>query len=354
MNTNNCFKNLLGILFLIAVCGCSERKSTDNETNLWPEIEPFETGYLKVSDIHELYYELCGNPEGIPVFVIHGGPGAGCSPKMRQFFNPEKYLIVLHDQRGCGKSKPNAELRDNNTQELIKDIELLRVKLNLKKIILFGGSWGSALSLAFVESYPENVKAMVLRGIYLATNEEDDLYYKMLTNYFPEMAHKLIESLPDSMSELNNSNLYTLFQAEDENERNKHIKLFEKLGYKALGLHVKDSVIEDYVNSEENFQEIYTMNLIAFHYFTNNCFLEEGQLLRDVGMIPDIPVVIVHGRYDMVCPPSFAFKLHKSIPGSKLRIVEEAGHSLFEKPIEAELVIAMKELETLLNYNSVE
>ena len=167
----------------------------------------------------------------------------------------------------------------------------------------------------------------------------------MLTNYFPEMAQELIESLPDSMKDLNNSNLYKLFQAEDESERNTYIKLFEKLGFKALGLHVKDSVIEEYVNSEENFQEIYTMNLIAFHYFTNNCYLEEGQLLRDVGKIPDIPVVIVHGRYDMVCFPETAYKLNKSIPGSTLKIVEESGHSLFEKPIEKELVKVMKELE---------
>ena len=345
MKTHSCLKNLLGILVLIVVSGCSERKSPDNEIHLWPEIEPFQTGFLKVSDIHEIYYELSGNPEGIPVFVIHGGPGAGCSPKMRQFFNPEKYLIVLHDQRGCGKSKPNAELRENNTQELLSDIEQLRVKLDLDKIILFGGSWGSALSVAYAESYPENIKAMVLRGIYLATNEEDDLYYKMLTNYFPEMAQELIESLPDSMKDLNNSNLYKLFQAEDESERNTYIKLFEKLGFKALGLHVKDSVIEEYVNSGENFQEIYTMNLIAFHYFTNNCYLEEGQLLRDVGKIPDIPVVIVHGRYDMVCFPATAYKLNKSIPGSTLKIVEESGHSLFEKPIEKELVKVMKELE---------
>ncbi|MBN1415676.1 MAG: prolyl aminopeptidase [Bacteroidales bacterium] len=349
MKTDKYLKFVLGISILFAWFGCSEMKNHNNEIHLWPEIEPFQTGYLKVSDIHEIYYELCGNPDGIPVFVIHGGPGAGCSPKMRQYFNPEKYLIVLHDQRGCGKSKPNAELRENNTQQLVSDIEQLRVKLNLDKIILFGGSWGSALSLAYAESYPENIKAMVLRGIYLATNEEDDLYYKMLTNYFPELAQQLIESLPDSMNELNNSNLYKLFRAEDENERNKYIKLFEKLGFKALGLHVKDSVIEEYVNSEENFQEIYTMNLIAFHYFTNNCYLEEGQLLRDVGKIPDIPVDIVHGRYDMVCFPATAYKLHKSIPGSTLKIVEEAGHSLFEKPIEEELVKAMKELEAISN-----
>ncbi len=348
MKTQNYMKILLGIFILIVVCGCSERKSPDNEINLWPELEPFQTGYLKVSDIHEIYYELCGNPDGIPVFVIHGGPGGGCFPRMRQFFNPEKYLIVLHDQRGCGKSKPNVELRENNTHELVEDIERLRVKLNLEKIILFGGSWGSTLSLTYAESYPENIRAMVLRGIFLA-DEEADFFYKVLTNYFPEFAQQLIESLPDSINELNDSNIFKLFQLKDENERNKYMKLVERLAAKASKLHEKDSAIDEYFNSEENFREIYTMSLVSYHYYTNDCFLEEGQLLRDVGKIPDIPVTIVHGRYDMITPPAVAYKLHKRIPGSKLKIVEEAGHSMSEKPIEEELVMAMKELETILN-----
>jgi proline iminopeptidase len=354
MNRRNLSLFTFGIVFLLTWISCSNDPNSEYSTSLWPEIEPYDSGYIKVSEIHEIYYELSGNPDGIPVFVIHGGPGAGCSPQMRRFFNPEHYLIVLHDQRGCGKSKPNGELRDNKTQGLIEDIEHLRVKLDLDKIILFGGSWGSALSVAYAENYPESIKAMVLRGIYLATDEESDLYYKLLTNYFPELAHPFIESLPDSLNELNDLNIYKLFQTEDENERNKYIKLFNRLSIKAIGLHVKDSIMEEYVNSEKNLQEMITMSLIGFHYFANDCFLEEGQLLRDIDKIPDIPVIIVQGRYDMVCPPSFAFKLHKSIPGSKLRIVEEAGHSLSEKPIEAELVIAMKELETLLNYNSDE
>ena len=186
MKSPNYLKILAGILILTAVFGCSEKKTADTEVNLWPEIEPFDSGYLKVSDIHEIYYELCGNPDGIPVFVIHGGPGAGCSPYMRRFFNPEKYLIVLHDQRGSGKSKPNKELQDNNTNALIRDIEQLRLYLSLDKIILFGGSWGTTLSIAYAEEYPVNVKAMVLRGIYLATQEEEDDYFQRLKEYFPE------------------------------------------------------------------------------------------------------------------------------------------------------------------------
>ncbi|MBN1620958.1 MAG: prolyl aminopeptidase [Endomicrobiales bacterium] len=339
--------NLLGILILIALCGCSERKSIDSETKLWPEIEPFQTGYLKVSDIHEIYYELSGNPDGIPVFVIHGGPGAGCFPIMRRFFNPEKYLIVMHDQRGCGKSKPNAELRENNTQELVKDIERLRAYLNLDKVVLFGGSWGSTLSLIYAESYPENISAMVLRGIWLETSEEDDKLYEMLEYHFPELVQPFIGSFPDSTYGFNSSDIFRLFQLENESARNNYMKQFEKLAAKASKICANDKAIDDYIESEENFRQIYTMQLVSFHYYANDCFLERGRILRDIGKIPEVPVTIVHGRYDMMTAPSAAYNLHKGIPGSKLKIMEEAGHSMFEKPITEELVLAMEVLETI-------
>jgi proline iminopeptidase len=335
--------------FLLITTGCLENNTPHDENSLWPEIEPYDSGYLKVSDIHEIFYELSGNPDGIPVFVIHGGPGGGCSPKMRRFFNPEKYLIIMHDQRGCGRSKPNAELRENNTQGLVEDIELLRVKLDLDKIILFGGSWGSTLSLAYAESYPENISAMVLRGIYLATSAESVIFYETLANHFPELVHQFIGSFPDSTYAFNDSDIFKLFQLEDESERNRYMKQFEKLASKASSLIVDDSAIDEYIASEENFRQIFTMQLVSFYYYANSCFLEEGQLLRDVGKIPDVPVTIVHGRYDMICPPSVAYKLHKKIPGSKLMIMEEAGHSMFDRPIEMELVIAMKELEVIAN-----
>ena len=169
MKTITLEKLILITFISIIFCSCSHNIDTAEEMNLWPEIEPFQTGFLKVSNIHEIYYELCGNSKGNPVFVIHGGPGGGCSPYMRRFFNPAKFLIVLHDQRGCGRSKPNAELKENTTQYLVKDIEQLRKKLNLDKIILFGGSWGSTLSLAYAETYPENVSGLVLRGVFLGS-----------------------------------------------------------------------------------------------------------------------------------------------------------------------------------------
>ncbi len=348
MRPNNHLMYLLGTFFIIVVCGCSERKSPDNETQLWPEIEPFKTGYLKVSDVHEIYYELCGNPDGSPVFVIHGGPGAGCSPYMRQFFNPEKYLIVLHDQRGCGKSKPIAELKENNTQELVKDIEQLREKLNLDKIILFGGSWGTTLSLSYAEEYPENVKAMVLRGISLGTHEEIDMNYPRLKSYFPELYQKCLDLMPESTTELNDSVLFGLSQTLPFNEWKEYLITRDKLDLRAYMLYPDDNYSDEFYNSEENLKWLNSMYSIYFHYVLNSYFLEDLQLLNNSFRIQEIPVTIVHGRYDMLCPPLYPYLLHQKLPNSELIFTELSGHSLTEKPIEKELLKAMKELENVL------
>lgn len=334
------------MVFLLISKSCSNEISHEENSSLWPEIKPFNTGYLQVSDIHEIYYELCGNPEGIPVFVIHGGPGAGCPPYMRRFFNPEKYLIVLHDQRGCGRSRPYAELKENNTQELVKDIEQLRLKLNLDQIILFGGSWGSTLSLVYSENYPKNIKAMVLRGIYFPTKEEDH-YRKRLTKYFPESENECMESMPDSISELSNEMILKLLQLDSETDRKKYLRLIAKMEDKASGLHVEDSILDAYYNSDDNLKKLHTMYLICYYYLTNNCFLEYGQIINNISKIQGIPVTIVHGRYDMLCPPLNAFRLHKALPGSKLIITEEAGHVMSEKPTERELIKAMIKLENI-------
>lgn len=348
MKTPNYLKVLAGIIILTAVIGCSEKKTTDNEANLWPEIEPFDCGYLKVSDIHEIYYELCGNPDGIPVFVIHGGPGAGCSPYMRRFFNPEKYLIVLHDQRGCGKSKPNKELKDNNTDALIRDIEQLRLHFSPDKIILFGGSWGTTLSIAYAERYPANVKAMVLRGIYLATHEEESDYFQRMKKYFPEYYQCCMNLMPDSVSELNNSILYNLCNSDTYAEWKELVKALDILESNASVLNFDNKSLDEFHNSDEYLMWLHTLYGIAYHYFVNSFFMYEGQLLDNISKIQDIPVTIVHGRYDLVCPPLYAYKLHQNLPGSKLIIKELAGHFMDEKPIEQELLKTMIDLENIL------
>ncbi|MDX2415625.1 MAG: alpha/beta fold hydrolase [Bacteroidales bacterium] len=243
---------------------------------------------------------------------------------------------------------PYGELKENNTQELVKDIEQLRLKLNLDQIILFGGSWGSTLSLAYAENYPENIKAMVLRGIYFPTQEEDN-YRKRLAKYFPELDYEWKKSLPDSIQEINDSIILKLFQLENETERNNYMKLLTRLEDKAAGLYIEDSELDQYYNSADNFKKLSNLYVICYYYFANNCFLEEGQLLNNASSIPDIPVTIVHGRYDMLCPPVNAYKLHKALPGSQLIITEKAGHSMSEKPNEKELIKAMKDLEELAN-----
>jgi proline iminopeptidase len=341
------FGKLILIIFIsILFCKCSQNNETAQEMNLWPEIEPFQTNYLKVSEIHEIYYELSGNSKGRPVFVIHGGPGVGTSPYMRRFFDPDKFLIILHDQRGCGKSRPNAELSGNTTQNLVADIEQLRIKLNLDKIILFGGSWGSTLSLAYAETYPENVSGMVLRGIWFATKEEEDNFMKGIPKFFPEMYESFIDELPDTVSTPPIVNtILSLIQSKNPSDQKKYSKLISRYEYKACGLHIRDDALDAYYNDENNMNEIYTNALLECFYSSNGCFLEEGQLMKNINKIQHIPTIIVNGRYDMVCPPITAYKLHKRLDDSKLIIVEGAGHLMSEKPIEIELLKAMREFE---------
>jgi len=340
------WQNLILLLVMsLFVFNCRNREDITDETGLWPEIEPFQSGYLKVSDIHEIYYELCGNPRGKPVFVIHGGPGSGCSPTMRQIFNPDKFLIVLHDQRGAGKSRPNAELRENTTQKLVEDIEKLRKKLGLDKIILFGGSWGSTLSIAYAENYAQNVSGMVLRGIWLATKDEVYHFWNGIPMFFPEVYETLINTLPDSALPPNTDKLLKLIQSENRADREKYAKIASRYEYKACGLNMREESLDEYYGSEDNMAEIYTNTLIEFYYSNNGCFLEEGQLLRDTYKIQNIPSIIINGRYDMICPPVTAYKLHKNLPLSRLIIAEEAGHLMSEKPIEKELLKAMREFE---------
>jgi proline iminopeptidase len=331
-------------IFLIFLVSCSERSQTENEQKgLWPSITPYESGYLKVSDIHQIYYELSGNPKGKPVFVLHGGPGASTSPYYRQFFNPETYLIVLHDQRGAGKSCPSFEIRENTTQHLVEDIEQLRKHLKLGKIILFGGSWGSTLALAYGETYPKNVSGMVLRGIFTATKEEIDHFYGGgVRPFFPET----YESLKQVLGQEPSPEIFLkLVQSKDSAEQQKYSKAWTAYEFKIGSLEITDEFIENFVNSKDNADLVFSLALIENYYMANGCFLEEGQLLRDAHKIKDIPIVLVNGRYDMICPPINAYRLHKRLLNSKLIIVEAAGHWMGAPPVEKALLRAMREFE---------
>jgi proline iminopeptidase len=331
------------VVLVICVIGCVKGEREDaKKTSLWPEIEPYGTDYLEVSDIHEIYYELLGNPSGKPAFFLHGGPGGGTSPRARRFFNPEKFHIVLHDQRGAGKSRPKAEIRENTTQDLISDIERLRKHLDLDKILLVGGSWGSTLALAYAETFPENVSGIILRGVFTASKGEIDHFYHGGTSlFFPDVYDQFINTLPDPKRTPIPPYLLELLQEEDPEIRKKYTAAWARYEGMLAFLEAPKPLIEDWIEQDDP----YDFALLENHYMANNCFLEERQLLDNTDKIIDIPVTIVQGRYDAICPPITAYLLHQKLPKSKLVLVEKAGHVDSVDPLMSNLIEAIKEFE---------
>jgi proline iminopeptidase len=341
--------NWIVSLFLVVslISGCfhspGARQGLDPSNGLFPEIQPFQTGFLRVSNLHEIFYQLSGNPKGKPVMVLHGGPGAGCTPWYFRFFNPEKFNIVLHDQRGSGKSKPYAEIKENNTQTLVEDIEKLRKHLGLDKVLLFGGSWGSTLALAYAEAYPQNVLGIVLRGVFLATKEEIQHYYHGGTaRYFPETYQKLREAVADPERMNYPEKLRAKLLSPDSTQRAATARAWAVYEGKIAYLQISDEKIEKWFSEGWN---PYAMALLENHYMANACFLKEGELLDRAGRLANIPVTIVNGRYDVICPPITAYRLHQNLPGSKLVIAEASGHSADEPAVTRALVQAVKEFE---------
>jgi proline iminopeptidase len=309
---------------------------------LWPPLKPYKTGYLQVSDLHQIFYQLGGNPEGKPVMVIHGGPGGGCSPDMFRFFNPDKFHIVLHDQRGAGQSKPYAEIQENTIQLLVQDMEKLRTDLGLGKVLLFGGSWGSTLALAYAETYPQNVSGMVLRGVFTATKAEiDHFYHGGTARYFPANYDRLLQHIDHPEKRNYPAQLLEKILSSDPSTRQKYALAWAKYEIKMAALQISDAMVDDIFKKWNP----YDFALLENYYMANDCFLEEGQLLNNVDKLNDIPITIVNGRYDVICPPVTAYKLHKKLPNSKLVIVERAGHSASAEPLRTYLVNAMKAFE---------
>jgi proline iminopeptidase len=309
---------------------------------LFPEIEPYDSGHLRVSELHRIYYEQVGNPSGKPLFVLHGGPGAGCSPMMRRYADPERFRIVLHDQRGAGRSLPFGEIRENTTQALVEDVERLRQHLKIKRMILLGGSWGSTLALAYAEAYPDHVAGLVLRGIFLGTRQELDLYFpRSVGDYFPEIYERLCAQIPEMPGKSLPERVFALLESPDEEVRRNAARAWVEFELRTVVLQRTD---EEVRQEMDTFDPEALARLETF-YIVRDCFLEEGQLLRDIGRIQHIPAVILNGRYDLMTPPVIAWKLHKALPKSELWFIEAAGHSGGEPATQEGLVRALRRFE---------
>ncbi len=296
---------------------------SSKEVEIWPAVQPYDTGYLPVSELHTIYYEQCGNPKGEPVFMVHGGPGGGTNPTMRRFFNPKKFRIILFDQRGAGKSKPFAEINENRSDLLVEDMEKLRKHLGLGKVFLFGGSWGSTLSLLYAETYPNNVSGMMLRGVWTATRGEiDHFYHGGAGKYFPDAYNRLIQSLPDPGKKPLPDYLLELLTSTDRAMQTKYASEWARYEMKISDINVPDDAIEQSIRNNN----LYAFALLENYYMANKCFLEENQILKNADRITGIPCTIVNGRYDMCCPLITAYKLHQALPDSKLVVVEDGGH----------------------------
>ncbi|KIP11223.1 hypothetical protein PHLGIDRAFT_84050 [Phlebiopsis gigantea 11061_1 CR5-6] len=306
---------------------------------MYPPIEPFKTGFLKVSDIHNLYYELVGNPQGTPVIFLHGGPGGGCDPKDRCFFNPEKYKIILLDQRGAGKSTPIASLEENTTWDLVKDCEKLREHLEVDKWHVFGGSWGSTLSLAYAQSHPDRVKSLVLRGIFTLRKSELRFFYQEGTSMlFPEAWDDFIAPIPQAERKDMLLAYHAQLNSADEETCAKAAKAWTRWEMWTSKLHVDAAQVA----MAENDKFALAFSRIENHYFINEGWMRDGQLLekQSIDKIRHIPCIIVQGRYDVVCPATTAYDLKKVWPESTLHIVPDAGHSSREPGIAKLLVSA--------------
>lgn len=304
---------------------------------LYPPIEPNTTGYLEVGGGHEIYYEDCGNPRGKPAVFLHGGPGGGCTPAMRRFWNPDDYRIVLFDQRGSGRSKPYANLENNTTWDLVGDIEVLRAALQIDRWQVFGGSWGSTLALAYSQTHPERVTELVLRGIFMLRKKEIDWFYQHgASEVFPDRwAHYLAPIPPSERHDMLGA-YHRRLTSEDEKERLEAAKAWSIWEGTTSTLLPNEAVAEAFSGDALAL----ALARIECHYFVNNGFMEENQLIDNVDRIRDIPAVIVQGRYDLVCPMVSAWELSTAWPEARLRIVPDAGHAAFEPGNVHELVMA--------------
>ena len=307
-------------------------------TELYPDVDPFDSGMLTLDAVHTMYWEQSGNPAGVPVVFLHGGPGAGSSPAHRRFFDPAFYRIVIFDQRGAGRSTPHGELKDNTTPHLIADMETLRTRLGVERWLVFGGSWGSTLALAYGEAHPDRCLGFVLRGIFLCREQEAEWFLHGMRHVFPEAWHKFVGAIPE---------------AERADLLDAYVR---RLNHPDPAVHMPAARVwstyegacstllpnPDTVAYFSGDHVALGLARIEAHYFRHRVFLPENALLGNVHRLRHIPAVIVQGRYDMVCPTVTADDLHRAWPEAEYVVVPDAGHSAWEPGIRAQLVAAVE------------
>mgnify|MGYP001242082560 FL=1 len=309
----------------------------ENQLNLYPKIKPYDSGFLNI-DEHQVYFEQCGNPNGKPALFLHGGPGGGGSEDVRRFFNPNLYRIVVFDQRGCGRSKPHGCLENNTTWDLVSDIENLRKKLSIEKWLVFGGSWGSTLSLAYAQAHPKSVSELVLRGIFLLRKEELHWFYQDgASRIFPEAWSGFLDIIDEDKRDNLMNAYHEIFKSTDKEKRLKAAVAWSKWEAATSSLSYKPSLVEEF--SDPEFALAFA--LIENHYFINKGWFDtENQLIENIDKIRSIPAVIVQGRYDVVCPMKTAWELSKAWPEAEMIIAPSSGHTAFEKEITHALISA--------------
>ncbi|MBB4303680.1 proline iminopeptidase [Rhodobium orientis] len=304
---------------------------------LYPPIEPYASGMLETGDGHQVYWEACGNKEGKPAVFLHGGPGGGCNAQQRRYFDPERYNVILFDQRGCGRSTPHASLEANTTWHLVADIEALRELHGIDKWLVFGGSWGSCLALAYAEKHPDRVSELILRGVFTLRGSELAWYYQNGACWlFPDYWNDFLAPIPEDERGDLIAAYHRRLTHEDRAVQIEAARAWSIWEGRTITLLPNPDFAADF--GEENFALAFAR--IENHYFVNAGFLEEGQLLRDAGRLKDIPGVIVQGRYDAATPMRTAYDLHKAWPEAEFTIIDDAGHAFSEPGIRSALIEA--------------
>ena len=307
----------------------------DSELGLFSPIKPFNEGFLN-RGIHHIYFEETGNPDGIPVMFVHGGPGAGCAPAHRRLFDPHRYRVILMDQRGCGRSEPFASINQNTTQDLIDDIEALLQHLDIPNVILFGGSWGSTLALAYGAAYPDRCLGFVLRGVFLGTRAEIDWFLYDMGRFFPEAYDRFIRPIPPSERD----NLLAAYY-QRLTSPSKTIACQAARSWAAY----ENSCATLAAVSRDAGDSALSLALLEAHYFTHDCFLPENHIMDNLNRLNHLPAIVVQGRHDVICPPFTAYRLVEAWGRqAQLRMVDDAGHSAFESGIVGRLMRGLDEV----------